>query len=201
MSIDVFLSLGPSRSVTYQGKTLSWAGMLTKVIDRWHREPGVKLHFQHCTTREDQRQRRIDADEMATSDIYVLADDNCLPQEEEFLSEALLDMEAMYITETPWTVSYFGMLSLWPGNATIQEWTSSPPEHWIILSSKTIEHVSVGGIRFCRKGLLPTWPPMGDGPGYDRIHADALRELGYRVGYFKHLTMTHLGEGRSTVWT
>lgn len=66
---------------------------------------------------------------------------------------------------------------------------------------EVMEHISVGGIRFCRKGLIEKWPPRdAECMGYDLIHSDALRDVGYRVGYLQHVRMEHLGEGKTELW-
>lgn len=133
--------------------------------------------------------RRINADEKSSGAVYVVADDDCLPQSEPFVELALGILAAH---------PDFGILSLWPMNCRINRWT--PEGYTAFEDDEVMEHHSVGGIRFCRKGLIAEWPEQ-TGRGYDAEHCGALRAAGYRVGYFKNLTMNHVGEGYSTVWT
>lgn len=141
------------------------------------------------TDRQFQRYRRIVADGYSHSDPYIVTDDDCLLSEDFSLKECL-----RIFKEHP----EFGIISLLPSNAHIQEWT---PENYTVCSdSDVMEVASVGGIRFCRKDILKDWPPMGEGPGYDAIHAAAIHMAGFRVGYFRNQTMNHLGERHSTVW-
>lgn len=159
--------------------------------------------------------RRTVAENNAETDIYVLADDDCLPQAEPFLDEGVRILEEH---------SDFAILSMMPTNCKINPWkpdvllvkgvpmTNIGPGGFVQVEdysdvrplipyedADVMEHVSVGGIRFCRKGCLEEWPPFV-GPGYDREQCDALRAAGFRVGYFKNLTMLHLGEGYSQTW-
>jgi len=160
---------------------------------RWRSEGGVTINDVeiHPDVWDSQKKRRVIAEEDAEEDIYVLADDDCLPQAEPFLEEGVRILE-----EHP----EFAILSMMPTNAKINPWRPAPTDYVVHEDDDVMEHVSVGGIRFCRKGCLTEWPPF-TGPGYDREHCDALREAGYRVGYFKNLKMLHLGEGYSTVWS
>lgn len=137
-----------------------------------------------------QRRRRIVADHTANSEVYIVADDDCFLPARFNLFKCL---ELMQMNPS------FSMISLMPQNAFIAEWT--PTNYQTIGNYDIMEHVSVGGIRFCRKGHLIDWPPMDPKtPGYDLIHADAIRKTGKRVGYYRHFSQIHLGEGFSTVW-
>lgn len=142
------------------------------------------------TPLEFQRYRRVTADKLSISDPYIVADDDCLIPDDFNLEECLRIFEAH---------PDFAIMSLLPSNASIQEWT--PETYPVHNDSDVMEVASAGGIRFCRKGILQNWPPMGELPGYDKIHCGALRMAGYRVGYFRNHKMLHLGEGHSTIWT
>ncbi len=144
----------------------------------------------NCSPLGFQRMRRIASDEMSSGDIYVVADDDCLLPKDFDLVECVGVFRS----------SGFSSLSLMPSNCSIQEWT---PEQYITENTPDVmEHVSAGHIRFCKKGHLKKWPMMADGfPGYDAIHADAIRSEGGRVGYFRNHKALHLGEGFSTVWS
>ena len=141
--------------------------------------------------------RRLDADRSAQSDVYVCSDDDCFPEHEPFVKKAREIME-----EYP----QFGIISLWPNNSTLNRWTPEPEEAArvcvdgnVFEDDKVMEHVSVGGIRFCRQGILKEWPELV-GKTYDSQHCQALRDAGYRSGYFKDIKFNHLGRGYSTVW-
>lgn len=137
---------------------------------------------------EFQKARRTHADEHSDGPYYIVADDDCMPYMERVdlsLIESTMDM-----------YPEFAILSMWPDNAIIQKWT---PEDYVPYADSMVEeHVSVGGIRVCRKGLLKDWPELV-GNAYDMAQCEAVRASGKRVGYFKNLKMIHLGEGRTTL--
>lgn len=141
----------------------------------------------HVDAAQFQKQRRVYADEKASGEFYIVTDDDCLPPSMNWLTSALEVMERH---------PEFAILSLWPENATIQRWT--PEDYKPFEDSEVMEHVSVGGIRVCRKGILKTWPAL-EGKAYDMAQCQAIREAGYRCGYFKNIRMQHLGEGRTTL--
>jgi hypothetical protein len=137
-----------------------------------------------------QRSRRIFADEEASGDFYIVADDDLLLPADFNLSECLRIFRAH---------QNYAVISLMPSNCTFSEWT---PEDYIVESTPDVMEVaSVGGIRFCRKGHMKEWPPMEPNfPGYDKIQASQIRKQGQRCGYFRAHKAAHLGEGFSTVW-
>lgn len=170
---------------------------------RWRREE--KVSYRHISPlsldipeSSFQRERRVHADLHSMGSTFILADDDCLP-----LSLAFVERAVDILERHP----EFAILSLWPSNCVINRWTSKKPLSQIYTlagdvyeDEEVMEHVSVGGIRFCRKGSLQEYPPMLN-KGYDMEHCIALREAGYRVGLFKQIKMNHIGEGYSTVWT
>ena len=161
---------------------------------RWQQEPELRLRqitpqLINCSLVEFQRASRIWADQDADTDPYILVDDDLLLTPETQLGE-LVQLLARY--------PEFAILAPLPRPATIYPWT---PEHYRpVLDQQVMEHVSVGSLRLSRKGAMKEWPPAGAGPGYDRIHCDALRAAGWRAGYARQHAMLHLGEGYSTVW-
>lgn len=183
--IDVFFcTVADPKSLRGHMTRLCWR--------RWKMEQQGHLYWlaeKEGDPRSFQRQRRIIADERATTPIYVCADDDCLPGYEEFVERAVEIMERH---------PQFGILSMWPVNCQINRWT--PEGYGPFEDEDVMEHVSVGGIRFCRQAVVD-WPDSAPAErGYDRQHADVLRAAGYRVGYFKHIQMNHIGEGYSMVW-
>lgn len=135
-----------------------------------------------------QKWRRVEADRLG-GEFYILSDDDCLPESRDVITVGLSVLKAH-----PW----FSIVSLLPQNANIVEWT---PEGYNVKSDADIlEHVSVGGVRFCRKMPFTHWPDMpAHYRGYDAQHSQAIRDAGFRVGYFRNLKMTHLGEGQTTL--
>lgn len=142
-----------------------------------------------------QRERRIEAEQKG-GDFYILADDDCLPdvKNEDFIAQGM-----RVLKKHP----EFAMLAPLPSNENIVEWTPDERlDHYKTANDEEVmEHTSVGGIRFCRKGALKIYPAMHrELPGYDWLHGDALRKAGKRVGYIRSLGFVHLGFGHSTVW-
>jgi hypothetical protein len=201
---DLFFCTAPT--------SLMRMGFAIACLERWRLEPSVRVtiltadyeeHIEWFTPwermcpymrlgplAEFQRQRRIYADGAAQSDPYILADDDCLLP---------ADFDLPFALELASVQSDFRILSTWPANATIHKW--NPQDYRPVETLELLEHVSVGGIRICRKGMLAEWPAQ-DGPGYDGTQCEAIRAEGGRVGYLKNFPHLHLGEGRaySTVW-
>lgn len=165
--------------------------------ERWKSESETR-----CTTLmptletnyDFQLQRRQMAADLAESDIYVVADDDCLPERPEpFVTNCRLLMERY---------PEFAVLSLWPSNSVLHPWKADDiPGYEPVLDEAVLEHVSVGGIRFCRKEAFRDldWPEQ-ELKSYDAQEAAALRKAGFRVGYFRNFYMNHLGRHYSTIW-
>lgn len=166
--------------------------MFDKVLS-WWKSQDIALHiFTPASLGVDKsqfnRQRRIHAEAWASQRFYVLADDDCLPPEGNILEAAFTELASH---------PDFAILSAMPSNATINRWT---PEGYVPYEDEFVmEHVSVGGIRFMRRGCLDKWP-HAKGPRYDAEHCQALRDGRWRVGYLKAVTMIHLGERKSSLW-
>lgn len=123
---------------------------------------------------------------------YVVADDDCLVDKEIDLVDCIriLDDHPSY-----------AILSTMPDNEKINEWTPDLRDtgYSTANDSAVMEHVSVGGIRFCRTGYPKAWPPL-KGKAYDGPHAEAIRRDNMRVGFFRYINHHHLGKGLSTVY-
>jgi len=129
--------------------------------------------------------RRSEAEATATTDPYIIADDDCLPLQDDFCERGL---------EIMGRHAEFAILGLRPITSTLHAWT---PENYVpYVDDEVEEHVSVGGVCFVRQGIKM---PISDSNRYDRIMADSIRESGKRVGFFKHLTLNHLGHNFSTL--
>lgn len=194
--LDCFISLNPINELRY--------GMAIASIAQWRTQPvsifllipsGFNTYFwndgwgkfpQIRVRGEFQVERRRVADQLGSS-LYILADDDCL-----FLGDVKKACELME------SYTEFAILSAMPTNHNINFWM--PEAYDPSLDGEVMEHVSVGGIRFCRKNSLKCWPPL-IGLGYDMAQCTALRREGKRVGYMRNQKMNHLGEGASTVWT
>lgn len=148
----------------------------------------VTPEFIDCKREDFNLMRRVYADLAARTPIYILTDDDILPVDMNSIPEAVAILEGN---------PEFCQLSYRPVEATFQRWT--PEQYRPIYDVDVEEHVSVGGLRVCRKGVLQRWPKM-TGPGYDREYADACRAIGWRVGYYQKLFATHLGEHKSDLW-
>lgn len=155
---------------------------------RWAEQDGVMVIPIVGDNKSFQRQRRIIADIASAGNPYIVADDDCLP--DPFFTEYLSQLLSSY--------PQFAILSWWPKNATINRWT--PTYYTPYVDDQVEEHVSVGGIRLMRPGVMKQWPRMTS-DGYDATQCEYLRNCSYRVGYARELYMTHLGEGheKSTI--
>lgn len=182
------------------------AGLCRATIERWKRESGVRLKLLvfgnpaeavrgyedlivHRGTLKNpgpfdasERERRYFAEQMAESDIYILADDDILllqsdsaKQGEEILRKHKQFGKLCIRTIPDNPVSTIGGFS----------------------DSEVFETHGAGGIRFIRKGAVERWPPIGN-EGYDAPHCREFHRRGWKVGYFKNLSGLHLGWGHTT---
>lgn len=145
-------------------------------------EPGDAFYFQS--------ERRKMAERLATTPIYILADDDMEPSRQPNIQKWL--RLGCYYMEM---YTGFGMLSplledtnLFP--ATVDG--SKPFEN-----ADVQEEHNVGGIRFCRKGVITEWPEQTR-RGYDQEHCAAYQAKVYKVGYMKHLWASHPGKMSET---
>jgi len=123
----------------------------------------------------------------AKTDPYIIADDDCLPLQDDFCERGL---------EVMGRHPEFAILGLRPITSTLYPWT---PEDYVPYVDEDVEeHVSVGNVYFIRKGAMTEWPET-DGNRYDAIQGEALRLNGWRVGLFKNLTVNHFGHKFSTL--
>ena len=137
-------------------------------LERWLYEEGdwleVRLLFAPARDCSFQRARRVIPNEQGGA-FYVVADDDCFLHHETDIHRCRQILEKH---------PDYAILSLWPDNVTMGEYPHGDEDVIEIPSS-------VGGIRFCRHIPGFEFPPMGDGPGYDAIHCQALRDAGYNV--------------------
>jgi hypothetical protein len=133
-----------------------------------------------------QERRRKVADEHANSSIYVVADEDCIPHLDDIFE--VIDVMDRY--------PQFAILSLKPIGVKINFWT--PEDYAPHVDENVMEHVSVGHVRFCRKGALKQWPEYKSG-GYDNDQCSALRRENWRVGFLRNFWADHLGEGKTSI--
>lgn len=216
MKLDVFwcTAAASERRATIAAATKDWWRDWCQA----NRADFIELNpsIAQCGAIEFNRTRRIIADQEARDSLYILTDDDCIPVSGDSVPAGLETLGRMGEGQFR-----FGILSAYPQNCTIHPWT--PGEEVVVCfcgrlsmcpacngrghykTSRTVyedlqvmEHVSVGGLRFCRKGVIERWPPRDpDAAGYDMIQADYLRSLDWRVGYLQHVRAIHYGEGHS----
>jgi hypothetical protein len=197
--IDLFISTCAEDSIR--------AGMCRATIARWMREADVSIKILQFGNPSDalrghesfvvskrslknpgpfdasERERRIIADDMAQSDIYILADDDILPLQKNFVMNALAVMRAH---------PQFAKVCLY----TIPD---HPQKEAGSFQDDDIFQVhGGGGVRFIRKGIAKQWEPSDGQEGYDAPHCREIYRRGFKVGYFKNFTGLHLGWGHTT---
>lgn len=135
--------------------------------------------------------RRMAAEALAGTSVYVVADHDCVPLGADEFIPNMLGAALPYLGMRP---NQFRMLSVMPVNANIVPWT--PEDGYKPVNNDTImEHVDVGGIRFMVKGhMQDDWDMAVDPRVYDRQHAEQIRRKGGKVGYVKTVGMVHRGE-------
>ena len=163
-------------------------GFRDAVYARWE-QLGVRLEMLTpevvgCSAREFQVRRREEAERRAEGSIYIVADDDCLPMESDWVSLGLSALESF---------PEIAQLSGYPTNATIYPTGQCLHNGSIHFT----ENQSICGSYFQRKGLMTEFPPLSEF-SYSRTQADWFRAKGYKVGLTPLLHFNHLGEGFST---
>jgi len=176
--IDVFI--GTQR---YKGDLLWRLHICAAVTMYWRQMPGVRVLVQDGMS---QRWRRVEADKVSQYPYYIVADDDCLPIGPYFIHQGMemLDRYPDYGMLSP--ISYEDPIGLWKEKGHEQ-------------TKDLFEAGSIGGIRFCRKGILKEWPKQTR-VGYDVEQGQAIRDAGYKNGYLKELRMIHIGSRNSSIW-
>lgn len=184
MTPDFFFCSAPQSEERYERakQTLAmWREVLPVTV--LQAEPHDNYYFQS--------KRRQIAEATSTTSIYIVADDDMEPSRTEAKLQWILDG-----VECLLAYPKFGILSplleatnLFP--ATVD---GSPP----YVDNEVQEEHNVGGIRFCRKGIITEWPEQTR-RGYDQEHCAAYQHHGYKVGYMKHLWANHPGY-KSETW-
>jgi hypothetical protein len=166
---------------------------------RWEFEAGAKVRVvtpytckAHGLEMPFQQARRMYADEMASGDIYVVADDDCL-----LTSDPTLLPVAGILEDNP----KVGILALKQEKQAPMVRATVPAKD-LYETDDLIESHAVGGIRFCRKGIVEEWPDISpDNPyQYDSQHGPAVSKAGYVSAYTKAYGMIHVGATYSITW-
>jgi len=127
--------------------------------------------------REFQQWRRKAAEQLSSTEFYVLADDDCMPLGNRFLErcEALMQKYPEYaILGTEDYCAPYG------------------PE-------EIYETSTAGGINVIRKGVIEV--PEFNGETWDgTMQGQQIRAKGYKVGRMRDVRRNHYGDGLSTVW-
>ena len=197
--IDVYFCKGGSGLDPPEWLVTLREQMARLCLTRWQCEGGIDLHTitpytvkKAGYTAPFQLSRRKYAEESTRSDIYVVADDDCL-----IGSDPIVGMAVDIMQQNP----LVGILAL-------SERTGPPmvranvPLSDLYQTDDLIESHAVGGVRFCRRGVVTDWPPHDpDNPyQYDSIHGPAVKKAGYVSAYAKALQMNHIGAGYSITW-
>lgn len=190
---DFFFCSAPQSPERYE-RACETLAMWRKVV--WpvtvlQAEPGNSFYFQS--------ERRKMAERLATTPIYIVADDDIEPSALRWPGLTLLKCQLYWLEvglEMMEKYPQFGILSPLLEKTTLFPATvdGSPP----FVNTDVQEEHNVGGIRFCRKGIITEWPEQLR-RGYDQEHCAAYQQHGYKVGYMKHLWAIHPGK-KSETW-
>lgn len=128
--------------------------------------------------------RYFECERRATTPLYVLCDDDCVPATEDTMHklEEIMKVHPEY--------SQLGLG--WKANMKDEE-----SNGWILNRGPTIwEMFAVGGCMIIRKGTIKDLgikPEFESGYGDDRVMGETARRLGYKVGIVPSLYFHHLG--------
>jgi hypothetical protein len=175
--IDVFLC-------TYAKDPIR-KGMFDSVRARWEQMgcdltilDGVALGFEG---KEFQGIRRQIAEDNAEGEIYILAEDDCMPLGKGFIEHGLHLMG---------TYRDYAVISPTVLNG-VYEGPQYKPEGDLIRAN------GGGGINFTRHGYIPT---KIEGFFDEAMQGEWLSKRGWKSGYALELKMNHLGAHLSTLW-
>lgn len=140
-------------------------------------DPQILRPLGGMSGREFQSWRRKHAEELARTECYILADDDCMPLGKRFLerSEDLMRRYPDYaILGTEDYCAPYGPTEIY-------------------------ETTTGGGINVIRKGVIEV--PAFNGQTWDgSAQGQQVRAKGYKVGRMRDVRRNHFGDGLSTVW-
>lgn len=127
--------------------------------------------------KEFQQWRRAEAERLAQTPFYIIADDDCMPLGKNFLErcEDLMNRYPQYaILGTEDYCAPFG-----------------PDEIY--------DTATAGGINVIRKGIIEV-PPFNGQTWDGCAQGEHVRAKGFKVGRMRDVRRNHFGDGLSTVW-
>jgi hypothetical protein len=198
--IDVFFCTGSEGRLDAPDWLLDIRASMADLCEtRWSFEEGVNLRIltpsickHYGYTAPFQLSRRQYAENETRSDIYVVSDDDCL-----LTSDPTVGPVVEIMDRNP----NVGILALKMHNKEPMVRATVPAKE-LYETDDLIESHAVGGIRFCRKGIIKEWPaPSEENPyQYDSIHGPAVQAAGYVSAYTKAYSMMHIGSTYSLTW-
>ncbi len=163
-------------------------GLRDAVYARWVLEPDTNVmlltpKIVGCTNPQFQGMRRPWIEQRAQSDIYVMAEDDCMPWGTKFVEKGVdvLRRHLEFAVLSPLLLPY-------PEVPSMIEW----PECY--------EGITSGGINFTRKGILKDMIVPTDSVFDEGGQAGFLKRAGWRTGWMKDVKQLHLGATLSTIW-
>ncbi len=143
-------------------------------------------HTVECSPLEFSVRRRQIAEEHATTPIYLVADDDILPFDNDWVEQGLAVMERNpdYLAAMYRPIGVDFSKHTWGGNEEIEEYSES------------------SGLWFMRRGAVAEWPTAytEDVKWNANWESKIIRKQGGKVGIFKRLGCNHLGLGFSTLF-
>lgn len=179
MNVDVFLC-SCARDAIRQG-------LFAAVYARWGEERGINLKLVtpevvKCSLLHFQGARRLWAEERSESDIYILAEDDCLPLGRNFVERGMKVMERH------------------PEFATLSPMLLPFPPQFTPLDDEVATGITSGGINFTRRGLIDKAVINSRLPWDECAQAEHLKEKGHLVGWMRNVKCNHTGATLSTLW-
>lgn len=171
-NVDVFVRCNPTLWEEIR------TGMALTCIARWKKQEGINLHLIYPTDSSafHMDSKRI-AEEQATTDIYVIADDDCLIIGKYFIEGGLYAMGKH---------PHHGILT--PVSISDGTWQESPKE----INPTVVTTHSVGGVAFVRKGILSEFNACEPNQ-VDTFICEEMERKGYKCGVMPGLKFNHLG--------
>lgn len=144
--------------------------------NRWKIEQGI--HIQMILDEAMEVKRK--AEQISSSDIYVVTDNDCLILGKDFVKRG------MEIMERHPECGLLAAANICEGDFRI-DWQNMP---------EVVERDIVGGVAFVRKGILTEFKSCTP-PEVDRVICDEIRSKGYKTGIMPSVRFNHIGAGYS----
>ena len=171
--VDVFF-----RAFIGSGGVLRY-GLSIACHARWKMQADARVECIYGMESDFHVTSKREAERRATTDIYVIADDDCLILGKNFISDGVFAMERF---------KEYGLLTATSiSDGEFQESRMYPPP---------IERHAVGGVVFVRRGILKDFD-IPDAAHTDGAICDEMKRRGYKTGVLPWVRMNHLGAGYS----